>query len=245
MKCGIISDIHSNLEALTVCLDVLSDAHEVVCVGDVIGYGPSPNECCDVLRRNGITTILGNHDAVVSGRMPMDWFNPVAKEAAVWTQQLLTSENREWLEGLPMGYQSADFVMVHGSLVEPELFHYITNPRDAESSFALMGDQSLCFIGHTHVAEYYVRKVDEPGVDLISMPSGGEIQLRAGFQYIVNCGSVGQARDRIPMASLGIYDSDTQIVEIHRLQYPIYETQDKMRSAGLPEPLITRLDFGV
>jgi len=177
--------------------------------------------------------------------MSLEWFNPIAREAAVWTSQNLAVENHIWLESLPLVHQAGDFVMVHASLAEPERFHYVTNPSEAEHTFGLMGDFDLCFIGHTHVAEYYVRKIGESGVDLISMPSGGEIQLRPGFQYIVNCGSVGQARDRIPMASLGTYDTEARTVEIYRLQYPIHETQDKMKSAGLPEALITRLGFGV
>lgn len=243
MRFGIISDIHSNLEALSAVLDLLGSADALYCVGDVVGYGPNPNECCDIARERAVT-VLGNHDAAVAGKMALDWFNSAARRAAEWTRDELTAENRLFLESLPLTSRSEHFMTVHGSLPMPERFFYITSPWEARPTFDSMSPFGLCFIGHTHVAEYYVRKVGEMGADQISMMSGGTINLLPGFQYIVNPGSIGQPRDGNPQAAYAIYDTDAQTIEIRRLDYPISAVQDKMRSAGLPDSLVDRLEYG-
>lgn len=242
MLYAIVSDIHSNLEALSTVPTVGMDA--VYCVGDVVGYGPNPNECCEMVREKHAVTILGNHDAAVIGTMPLEWFNPAAREAAEWTRAQLTAENRLFLESLPLVSRSEHFIMVHGSLSAPERFEYITSPWEARPTFDSMDPFDLCFVGHSHVAEYYARKVGEMGADQIMMIGGGIIDLKPGFRYIVNPGSVGQPRDGNPHAAFAVYDTDAQTVEICRVEYPISVTQEKMRSAGLPDPLITRLEYG-
>jgi len=251
MLCAIISDIHSNLEALNTALDSLSDVDAIYCVGDVVGYGPNPNECCEVVREKSAATVMGNHDAAVIGKMALDWFNSVAREAAEWTREQLAAENRIFLEGLPYTAQAEGLTMVHGSLPMPERFLYINSPWEARPTFDSMGDSALCFIGHTHIAEYFVRKGrrERPpwrsvGADQISMTEGGLIELMPGFQYIINPGSIGQPRDGNPQASYAVYDSDARTVEIRRLEYPIQAVQEKMRAANLPEMLIARLGYG-
>ena len=244
MICAIISDIHSNLEALNAALDSLGSVDAIYCVGDVVGYGPNPNESCEIMREKQAVTVLGNHDAAVIGRMALDWFNSAARDAALWTRDQLTPENREFLECLPLISHSEHLIMVHGSLSSPDRFEYITSPWEARPTFDSMEDFALCFVGHSHVAEYYARNVEELGADQIAMTGGGTIELKPGFRCIVNPGSIGQPRDGNPHAAFAVYDTDAQTVEIRRVEYPIGETQEKMRSAGLPETLITRLEYG-
>jgi len=244
VRYGIISDIHSNLEALEAALDSLQDVDALICPGDVVGYGPNPNECCDMIRERGVLMVLGNHDAAVVGRMALDWFNPFAREAIEWTANQLTAANRLFLEGLPLVHRSEHFVLVHGSLSSPEQFDYIASLWEAMPTFAEMPPHNLCFIGHTHIAEYYFQRTGELRADRMSMASGGTVELSAEFLYIINCGSVGQPRDYNPKAAVAIYDTEAGTVDIQRLEYPIAATQEKMREAGLPKPLWTRLEFG-
>lgn len=244
MRYGIISDIHSNLEALNLALDSLGHVDAIYCLGDVVGYGPNPNECCEIMRERQAIMVLGNHDAAVIGKIALDWFNPVARQAVEWTQGHLTDESRLFLESRPLVHRSEYFVMVHGSLRIPESFYYVGSPFEARPTFDSMAAFNLCFIGHTHIAECYVRKAGEKGGDQIEMTNGGTVDLKPGFQYIVNPGSVGQPRDGNAQAAFAIYDTDAQTVEIRRIDYPIPITQDKMRIAGLPDPLITRLEYG-
>jgi len=244
MRYGIISDIHSNLEALNAALESIQDVDVLLCPGDVVGYGPNPNECCELLREKQVVTILGNHDAAVIGSMPLDWFNPYARAAVEWTRDQLSPENHAYLEGLPLTHRSEHFIMVHGSLSSPELFDYITTPWDARPTFVEMPACAVCFIGHTHIAEFYSRKSGETWADQIGMAAGGTIDLKPGFLYIVNCGSVGQPRDFNPNAGVGVYDTEAAMVEIRRLEYPVSVTQEKMQDAGLPEPLWERLEYG-
>jgi len=244
MRHGIISDVHSNLEALEAALDALGDVDVLISPGDVVGYGPNPNECCEILRERQVITVMGNHDAVVAGRMPLDWFNLFAREAANWTQEQLTAESREFLESLPMVHRGETFVMVHGSLPAPERFEYITSPREARPTFAEMSTSDLCLIGHTHVAELYFQKAGELWSSQVSMSAGGTIDLKTDSTYIINCGSVGQPRDFNPLAAVGIFDTEARTVEIRRVEYPIQVTQRKMQEADLPEPLWRRLQHG-
>lgn len=244
LKYGLISDVHSNLEGLMVAIDFLGDVDKIVCLGDVVGYGPNPNECCEIVRDKAAIVVLGNHDAAVTGRISPSWFNLTAREAIEWTTEQLASTNRSFLESLPLVRETPDFVAVHATLDYPLSFDYVKSPYDARSTFAEMGEHQLCFIGHTHVVEYYSKKCDELPIFQIGMVDGGMIELEPDVKYIINCGSVGQPRDGNPKASVGIYDTEARVVTIERLDYPIEVTQRKMKSAGLPEPLWKRLEYG-
>lgn len=244
MRYGIISDVHSNLEALEAALAALGDVDSLISAGDVVGYGPSPNECCEILRERGVIIVMGNHDAAVLERISTDWFNPDAREAVKWTQEQLTPENRRFLESLAMVHRGDTFVMVHGSLSSPERFDYITSPQEARPAFAEMPPYDLCLIGHTHIAEFYFQKAGEIWSSQVNMATGGKIDLERDSLYIVNCGSVGQPRDFNPKVSAGVYDTKTRTVEIRRIEYPIEVTQQKMRDADLPEMLWRRLEYG-
>lgn len=245
MRYGIISDIHANLEALEVGLDFLKGVDMIFCAGDIIGYGPNPNECCDIIRESDIPTCLGNHDGGAIGKTSIDRFSRMAREAIAWTVAELSAANRLFLQTLPLARHSAGFVMVHGSLSNPAQFEYVTSPYEARNTFPEMGSDKVCFIGHTHVTEFYSQRVGETGANQIAMTEGGIVELNPEFLYIVNCGSVGQPRDGDPRASIGIFDTDSQTVEIHRLDYPLQITQEKIQRAGLLAPLWTRLQYGM
>ena len=244
MRYGIISDVHSNLEALKAALDYLQDVDALFCVGDVVGYGPNPNECCDLIRERSTMSVLGNHDAAAIGRMPLDWFNPLARIAIRWTAGQLSDVSRGYLETLALVYRSEEFIMVHGSLSSPQCFEYITSPWEARNTLHEMDEHTVCFIGHTHAAEYYWRQIGRFTAHTADMAFGGVIELKPDCRYVINCGSVGQPRDGNPKASAVIFDTEARTVEIHRLEYPLDITQRKMRDIGLPEPLRQRLESG-
>ena len=244
MRFGIISDIHSNLEALQQVLEKLRTVDKMICPGDIVGYGPDPRECCDALRALDCATVLGNHDAAVADRMEMSWFNPDAGRAIRWTRETLDDDSMHCLKSLPVTHWADEFIVVHGSLKDPLEFPYIFSPSAARPCFEEMKDYTLCFVGHTHIAEVYVQSIGSFGADQLEFARGGKLDFRPGFRYIVNCGSVGQPRDGNKDASFGIYDSEADIVEIIRVPYDIGAVQSKMRAAQLPRFLIERLEYG-
>ena len=244
MRLGIVSDIHGNLEALEATFEVLGEVDGLLCPGDVVGYGPDPEACCELLRSRECVTVLGNHDAAVVQLTDIDWFNAIAREAVLWTSEVLPDRDIDYLKGLPLTYWSDEFVMVHGSLDSPIDFSYIYSSGPARQCFAEMKDYCLCFVGHTHVAEVYIQQMGTQAVDQLSLAQGGTLDLRPGFRYIVNCGSVGQPRDGEPKACCGIYDSDRNTVQIIRAPYDIAAVQKRIREAELPDTLATRLETG-
>lgn len=241
MRYAIISDIHANLEALVATLEAVEKAgvDKVVCLGDIVGYGADPNECIEMVRRYCDVAILGNHDAAACGLDDAEGFNPIAREAIMWTREALSEANVEFLRALPRrGEMGEDFVYVHGALSDPD--KYITSTFAACGEFPLMGDVGLCFFGHTHVAVHYVlegSRVTE-GVE-------GELRLVAGRKYLVNPGSVGQPRDRDPRAAHLVYDSGGRLIERGRVEYDIDRAHDKILQAGLDPRLAVRLYFGL
>lgn len=245
MKIGIISDIHANLEALEAVFEAFSDADAFFCLGDVVGYGPSPNECCDIIRGRNIPTLLGNHDAALAGKMGVEWFNPAARDSVEWTDKILTSENRDFLKNLPLTYRSCDFVAAHSSLDCPDEFSYIRTPWDSVSCMDGMPPNAVCFIGHTHRAEFFSQRIEERNVDTLEMQSGGLIELKPCFRYVINCGSIGQPRDGDPRACAAFFDTEAGLVDIRRVSYPMDITQGKMQAAGLPSSLWERLALGL
>lgn len=244
MRCGVISDIHGNLEGLLAVLEALGDVDLLISAGDIVGYGPDPNACCEIMQEQNALCVLGNHDAAVIGRMPIEWFNPIAADALLWTREQITEENQAFLETLPLVHWDDTFVLTHASLSAPEEYEYITSSWEARPSFAEMGPLRLCFIGHTHIAEFYWQRIGEIWVHQVNTGAGGIIELQEDVRYIVNSGSAGQPRDFDARSSAAIYDSEAQTIEVLRVEYPITDTQRKMRAAGLPEPLIRRLEYG-
>ena len=242
LRYGILSDVHSNFEALQAVLAEIDaiGVDAVLCLGDIVGYGPSPNECCELLSARGVIAIAGNHDEAAVDGAGAERFNSLARAAIDWTQGRLTDENRAYLAALPRERQLDGFALVHGAPVHH--FDYIMDVHDAKRAFERT-DQRLTFVGHSHVAEVYYQ--DSVGRTFQQrLAHGGRIDIVPECRYIINVGSVGQPRDRNPQASFAWYDADAGIVEIRRLTYDVDAVQARIASASLPLPLAERLTVG-
>ncbi len=244
MRYAIISDIHGNLPALQRVLVALDeeDVDCYLCLGDVVGYGASPNECCQRVRQSDAICVRGNHDAAVVQPRKEDWFNPEARACLLWTRQQLTPQNRQWLASLNSTAQIDDVLLCHGSIPDPD--YYITTPQGAVFSFEAMAT-SLAFFGHTHYAEWYAYDGTEQLPSQHSHPDGGICRLEEGYQYLINPGAVGQPRDGNPQASFAVYDDERREVAIRRIDYDIPAAQQKMFAAGLPQSMALRLSLGI
>jgi predicted phosphodiesterase len=242
MRYGIISDIHANLDAFQVVLKRLKDVDAYICLGDIVGYGPDPDECVDIVRGlPGLKCVVGNHDLACVGRYDINWFNWYAREAIVWTQTRLSPASRSYLLNLPLMEMENSLTLVHGALPQP--MDYVTSEREARSVFAEM-ITPVCLIGHTHIAEYYANAHGAAHMERRSLAQGGDIKFGRGMSYIINSGSVGQPRDGNSMASYGIYDTTRREVKVKRIAYPVEAVQAKIAKAGLPEVLGDRLAIG-
>ncbi len=242
MRYLILSDIHSNLEALEA---VLADAaglyQQVVCLGDIVGYGADPNEVTAWVRQNCEAVIRGNHDRACTGMSDLRFFNPVAKAAAEWTRMKLEPDHLNYLSELPRGpLDVADFRIVHGSPLDEDA--YVISLQDAEEQFESFG-QGLVFFGHTHIQGGFGRR----GI-------AGEAEGLSPYELalvveedalLVNPGSIGQPRDGNWHAAYAIYDASTAEVEFRRCPYDVDATQRKIVEAGLPQALAERLGLGL
>jgi diadenosine tetraphosphatase ApaH/serine/threonine PP2A family protein phosphatase len=240
MRYAILSDVHGNLESLQRALSLADAGDAVVSLGDVVGYGPNPNECVAALAARSSHAVLGNHDLAAVENFGVENFNRAARTAIGWTQRVLDDASREWLNSLPYELRFPDFLLVHGAPVN--YFEYILDKDTAASAFART-DAGIVFVGHTHIAEYWTRD-SEGAIGHRHMQNGGEITLDPDKRYIIDVGSVGQPRDLNPLASLVLYDPAERKVQWLRYEYPIGEVQQKMREAGLPAYLVDRLTVG-
>lgn len=244
MRIAVLSDVHSNLEALDAVLERVraEDAEETWVLGDIVGYGADPQAVVDRLREHGARLLAGNHDLAAVGRFDARWFNKVAAEAIRWTADVLDEEARALLETLqPREGSDGDPVLVHGSVVDP-VTEYVTNERVAAASFEADGF-GLCFFGHTHLPAVFARRGGGV-VESASLEDGQRFTLDEGVRHMVNPGSVGQPRDGDPRASWLLYDGDARTVVVHRVEYAIEGAQAKIRDAGLPGVLADRLAVG-
>ncbi|MDQ6933065.1 MAG: metallophosphatase family protein [Candidatus Eremiobacteraeota bacterium] len=240
MKSAIVSDVHSNLESLTAVFEMLAPENNLLCLGDIVGYGPNPNECVQMIRERATATVLGNHDVAVIDGFGIEYFNPAARKAMEWTQTVITEENRQWLNGLSYEVRVPEYLMVHGAPVN--YFEYILDKAGAARAFSST-DAPLIFVGHTHIAEYYA--LDPEGtISHEHMQRGGELKMRDNCRYLVNCGSIGQPRDLNPQAAFALYDSEDRTISFKRYEYEIPAVQEKIRSAALPAMLASRLEVG-
>ncbi len=240
MRYAIVSDVHSNLEALRAVLDRIPVADGLFCLGDTVGYGPNPNECVALVRERATWAVLGNHDVAAVDGHGLAYFNQNARTALEWTRSVLDTENLAWLDGLSYEVRMPDYLLVHGAPVE--YFNYILDKSAASAAFAAT-DAPLIFVGHTHIADYYALGSDGT-LDHAFRQSGGRLDLAEGTRYIVNAGSVGQPRDLNPDASFAFYDPEACCVVWERVAYPLEDTQAKMSEAQLPEALVRRLSAG-
>jgi diadenosine tetraphosphatase ApaH/serine/threonine PP2A family protein phosphatase len=237
---AILSDVHSNIEALDAALALTRPDDKLLCLGDIVGYGPNPNECVAKIRELATAAVLGNHDVAAIDNFGLNYFNPAAREAMRWTQRVISEESKEWLNSLGYEFRMPDFLLVHGA--PKNYFEYILDKAGAGRAFAAT-DAPIIFIGHTHIAEYYGLEPDGT-ISHKHLQQGGQVVLEPGTRYIVNVGSVGQPRDLNPRSAFGLYDSDARTVDIVRFDYPIAQVQEKIVSAHLPEALARRLLVG-
>jgi len=240
MRYAIFSDIHSNLEALENVLAAYEkeDIDKYFCVGDIVGYGANPRECIKVIQDRKINTVAGNHDWASAGKFKIEFFNPYAREAVLWTREQISKEEINYLSNLDLVYCEEDFCLVHGTLNKPEYFDYLFELSDARNTFDHM-DVSLCFVGHTHYPVIFIKDRMKAAYSKVN-----DIHIESGKQYIVNVGSVGQPRDGDSRGCLCVYDSDKKTVQIKRFEYDIKSAQAKILKAKLPTLLATRLGLG-
>ncbi len=230
MKLAFISDIHGNLEALNVALEIIEGqaVDEIICLGDVVGYGANPCECLELVRLKTDKIILGNHDAAAVEKTDPNYFNEFAREAVFWTQSVLSEDQKTFLKSLPLSLKMDALHLVHGSPDAPEHWNYIFSPYDAIRQFAHI-DGDVCFVGHSHVSGDYFEGDPETG-------------KRA--KRIINVGSVGQPRDHDPRLCFATYETESDEVEFIREEYDSEVAAAKIRAAGLPAFLADRLGWG-
>lgn len=241
MHYAIISDVHANLEALDSVLEAIrkEKVDTLLFLGDSIGYGPNPNECIEALKDEARVLLAGNHDWAAVGLTDIEYFNPYARLAIEWTAGVLTESNKNFLKDLPLAerLQKDSIYLVHSTPKEPSEWHYLLSIWDAYINFHYFHER-ICFLGHSH--EPFIMELS-PGDKMVAYKERAEI--KDNFRYIINVGSVGQPRDGNPDAAYAILHKD--LIEIKRVAYDIASTQKKMRTFGLPSPLIERLSRGV
>jgi diadenosine tetraphosphatase ApaH/serine/threonine PP2A family protein phosphatase len=241
MKYAIISDIHGNLEALNEVLAQIdkTDAESILCLGDVVGYGPNPNECVDIVRDRVEISLAGNHDYAPLGKIDVTYFNPWARNAIEWTAEELTQESVDYLLSLPLKIEMDGFTIVHSTPTNPDEWNYIVTIGDAVKNFSDF-QTKVCFIGHSHVPMIVCLN----GNDDYRVIEDNPLQLEDDKRYIINIGSVGQPRDLDPKAAYALWDSSERVYELFRVEYDIAETQRKIRASNLPDFLAERLQSG-
>ncbi|MBS1851362.1 MAG: metallophosphoesterase family protein [Acidobacteria bacterium] len=250
MRILLLSDIHSNLEALDACLASAPAYDRAINLGDIVGYGASPNEVTERVRDLGKVFVRGNHDKAVSGMMTLDDFNPVAGLAALWTRDQLKPQNLDWLRGLPEGPVFVEDLpqlqFVHGSPLDED--EYVVSLPDAIAPM-LSSAAPITFFGHTHLqgsfstngggSDFY-----RPEYRTVGQAEISQFPLKEGTRYMVNPGSVGQPRDGDWRAAFASYDTQTRIVTFHRVPYNLKGAQERILAANLPPKLATRLAAG-
>lgn len=232
MRIAIISDIHSNLEALTAVLDEakIIGYDELICLGDIIGYGPDPEACLDIVFDNAKMIIKGNHEHAIVHPGELSNFNVYARETILWTIENISEKYFRFLSYLKYDYFYENILFVHGSPTEYDEWHYISNYHDAARYFQDMTNP-LCFVGHSHIEGVYKEKDYDP--------------FSIDNKTIINAGSVGQPRDRKPEASFGIFDLEKWNYTNYRISYDMNLTKEKIIKHKLPIFLADRLSKGI
>jgi len=233
MRVAIISDIHGNLEALHRVIEraYKEGAEEIVCLGDIVGYGPFPNECITIVRQECDIVVRGNHDAGAVGVLSLEDFNTEGRAAIEWTRPRLTTTNKEFIKELPFTRAANDVTYVHASPRKPQNWEYVATWHDATKMFGHFAT-TFCCIGHTHI----------PAIIAADGTANG---YQKGQRHLINVGSVGQPRDGNPRAAFALLDTDSLAVSIKRVEYDVASTASAIRKAGLPEFLARRLVHGI
>jgi predicted phosphodiesterase len=247
MRFFVLSDIHSNIEALEACLQraTLAGYDQVFCCGDIVGYGPNPIEAIDAVRNLNAVTIRGNHDRVAASQDAASEFNPHARRAILWTRSILPDTYREYLSNLTVGPLAVgvDAQMVHGAITHED--DYIFTSADASENLRL-ADKRVTFFGHSHFPVVFANDaagnpVSPPTYEFDEFTA---VRCESNQKFLVNPGSVGQPRDGDPRASFLIWDQERARLEFYRVEYNVELTQKKMREVQLPLYLIERLSHG-
>jgi diadenosine tetraphosphatase ApaH/serine/threonine PP2A family protein phosphatase len=244
VRIQVISDIHSNLEALEAVLQHAQQhgpIREVWCLGDIVGYGPNPRECIAIVQEKATVCIAGNHDLGAIGKIGLETFNAVAATACRWTGQQLTPGEQAFLNALEPKTRRGEFTLAHGSPREP-IWEYVVSIGTALASFSHFQTE-YCLVGHSHIPFLCAKDPRLQNCHFYELPSEDIVVLGAE-RLILNPGSVGQPRDGNPKASYLIYDTELRAVAHHRVDYPIATTQEKILKAGLPQQLAERLSYG-
>ncbi len=242
MRVLIISDIHANLSAFEAVLkDAQGDWDYVWCLGDVVGYGPDPNECVDLLRSLPHLALAGNHDWAALGRLDIRTFNSDARKAVTWTAETLRPDNIDYLAALPTTFVLGPYTLAHGSPREP-VWEYILDPLIAALNFPHF-ETPYCLVGHTHTPVAF-ELLNDHGETESMQPVYRKPLLLNGRRRIINPGSVGQPRDSNPDAAYALLNVDKSVLEYRRIPYDIDAVQERMRRAEMPERLIARLEHG-
>ncbi|HSP78153.1 MAG TPA: metallophosphoesterase family protein [Myxococcaceae bacterium] len=243
MRIAVISDIHSNIEALTEVLRVIEEqkVDRIVSLGDIVGYGASPNPCCELVRSVTEVTLLGNHDAAVAGRMDYSYYYDAARHALDWSSRVLSEENMEWLRSLPYTYRIGEVGFCHGSPVEPKAYEYIFALEQARDLTPYVEHlPEVTFIGHSHLCKAFAIGSGEVH-DVVAQKFG----IRRGYKYIISVGSVGQPRDYDNRSCFVICDTGARTVEYIRVDYDIATSAQKIFDASLALNFGKRLFLGV
>lgn len=233
MRIAILSDIHSNLQALNRALELVEElgADDIYCLGDIVGYGGNPNECLEIIRGRVSKCVLGNHDVAVLNPSGARYLDKHGVETAAWTQGILTAENRKFLSGLEYVVQTDALTLAHASPGNPNAWERIVSLEHAAPQFGHF-NTPLCFIGHTHIPFAC-------GEDLKTF------RVKRGLRFLVNVGSVGQPRDDNPQLSFGFFDTESWEYRNIRSDYDVEGSAESIRERGLPPPLAERLFRGI
>jgi predicted phosphodiesterase len=236
LRIGVFSDIHSNWQALEAVVEDCQDVDEVVCLGDVVGYGGDPKRCLDFVRRQDWLTLVGNHDRACTEPEILQWFNEDAALAIRWTVSVLEGDDLNWLKALPETHVKQEVLLVHASPREP-IYEYVLDTGTAEANLNLL-ENRICMHGHTHV----------PGIFFFARGTVAHSYRLgvAGYQgpMLINPGSIGQPRDAVADASYGVWDTEAQSFEFRRVAYDRDAAKRAILDAGLPERFAIRLDYG-
>ncbi|GAC1634439.1 MAG: metallophosphoesterase family protein [Chloroflexota bacterium] len=239
----VVSDIHANLEALEAVLADAPPYDSVMCLGDLVGYGPNPNECVEKVRGlTNVSSLVGNHDLAALDQLDLSQFNPHARYSAEWTMDRLTPEVRTYLLSLEPTMEQPGYFAAHASPRDP-VWEYMESEEQGPPNFRAFED-NVCLVGHTHVPRIFI---EQPrSTSIVTLPeSGGTAQLNNGVRKIINPGSVGQPRNGDPRAAYGLMDTQDGVFQFRRVEYPYDVTQAKIRECGLPAVLAQRLAYGL
>ncbi len=246
MKLSILSDIHSNLEALETTLNFISaqEVDKILFLGDIVGYGANPSECIEIAKKEFDISLLGNHDSAAIDMTNINYFNDLAKAAILWTKSVLRQTDKMFLARLPLKNDGGIFFAVHSTPKSPELWDYILKCDDAIGNFNYFSTD-VCFIGHSHVPAIFCESGEQIDVIIPYEENSFSYRLARNKRYIVNVGSVGQPRDRDPRGCFTVFDSETRYLIFYRFDYDIEKAQRKILSSSLPPFLAHRLRLGV